>query len=238
MAPVLSEDDLPEDWEEAATADEASHQGLPEAESVPEHAERVGNEGVSSARDDEPLDETPYPERTSPDPVGRCITGEAILGLPATARPAHAAQEETVAAAASPTNDQDAGTAADKLLLDGSQEVLLAADLAAGKQQSLVDAAQDSESSAGKADAATQSASDLEASVPLSAGSLQGSVPLSAGSLQGSVPSAALAALEDTLLVCDAHAAEEVAPSAERDSQPTGVPLDPGEEESQASAAS
>ena len=120
VAPVLSEDDLPENWEEAATADEASDQGLQEAESAPEHAERVGNEGVSSAVDDESLDETPHPERTSPNPVARCVTEEAILGEPATARPADADQEETVAAATSPTSDRDAATAADKLAFDGN----------------------------------------------------------------------------------------------------------------------
>lgn len=227
VAPVLSVDELPEDWEESAPADEASDEGLQKAESASEHAEPGEGECASPGVDDESLIAGPHAE-SSPDPaskVSESVTTDATLDVSSTARPAHANAATNIAAAATPTNHPDVATSAAECPADSSKEGLTAAALTHGRQQSL--AAQDSASPTAEAHAAMQSAGDLEGSALASVGDLEGSMPASAGDL------------EDLLLVCEAHAPDKVAAalSAELDSQPTRIHLDPGEEEALASAA-
>lgn len=167
VAPVLSEGDLPEDWEEAATIDEVSDQGSQIPESALEHAEQPEGEGASPAVDDGFLAES------SPDPTSRhteSIARDATIDVPATAGPAHANSEETVAAAASFASDPDAHIAAEASSAGGSQGLVTAADRADG---SAGEAFQDSGSSAGEADSARPHAGGLEGSMPWSAGSLE-----------------------------------------------------------------
>lgn len=168
VAPAVSEDELPEDWEEAASAVELFDRGLEEttladAEAAPEAA--------ASAIDGASVDDH-SPKTASRRPSDSKVFGtQDALSVDTLA---HGYQAEAAAAASPASKDRDEGTreiaaaaasshthkgtAEAVSPVDGSQEGASAADIADQRQPALACAAQEPETSVGVADAAMPSA--------------------------------------------------------------------------------
>lgn len=169
VAPAVSEDELPEDWEEAASAIESSDGGLEEAAAPAEAVPEAAAAAVDEAYVDEHSAETASRSPSDSSVTDGTQDGLSVLTLAysnqaeaaAAASPVseHTARGEAEAASAAATSHTNEGTAEAVSPADGSQEGASVAGLADERQESLAVAAQQSETSAGVADAALLSAS-------------------------------------------------------------------------------
>ena len=174
VGPAVSEDELPEDWEEAASAVESSDEGLKEAPPAPAPAV-AAPEAAALAVDDasvasvEPVAEAAF--RGHSDSIVTHGTHDALsvhtladgnqAEAAAAAPPASDHTDEArVEAEAASAAARDEGAAEAVSPVDGSHEAASAAGHADETQKNLAVAAQGSETSAGVADAALPSASE------------------------------------------------------------------------------
>lgn len=164
VAPAVSEDELPEDWEEAASAVESSDGGWEEAAAATEAAAAAVDEAHVDDHSAETAPRRPSDSSVTDGAQDALFVHKLACGNPAeaaaAASPASEHTARTEAEAAASTCHTDEGTAVAVSPADGSQEGASAAGCDDERQRTLAVAAQESETSAGLADAALPIASE------------------------------------------------------------------------------